>query len=134
MINIHNSFFNRVICHNLLFNKRSRVLKTIMTNISWIRPRTCCSSISLISGRRGSHNSIPIVRHINFDHFTTTVSYNVYLPWWNSNHSYMQHQQIAQFCKKTKLTKETALASTTSPTNTGTNTSTTIAADRKSVV
>ena len=100
-----------------------------MTNISWIRPRTCCSSISLISGRRGSHNSIPIVRHINFDHFTTTVSYNVYLPWWNSNHSYMQHQQIAQFCKKTKRTKETALASTTSPTNTGTNTSTTIAAE-----
>lgn len=94
-----------------------------MTNLSWIRPHTCGSGVSLISGVRGRHNSITTTRNVHCDHFRR-ISYDYYSrPWWNY-HSHMytqqqQQQQIAQFCKKTKKLKETALTNTISPTNTG---------------
>ena len=93
-----------------------------MTNLSWIRPHTCGSGVSLISGVRGRHNSITTTRNVHCDHFRR-ISYDYYSrPWWNY-HSHMytqqqQQQQIAQFCKKTKKLKETALTNTINPTNT----------------
>ncbi len=85
-----------------------------MTNLGWIRCRTCSSSLSMISGgttSRGSHNGIIAnMSNVHGDHFMRRSHiryYRYYRPWINYNqytgtYHYNKQQQIAQFCKKAK--------------------------------
>ena len=88
-----------------------------MTNLGWIRCRTCSSSFSMISSgatSSGSNNGIIIASISNLnggDHLMRRSHfryyYRYYRPWINCNqytgtYHYNKQQQIAQFCKKAK--------------------------------
>ena len=88
-----------------------------MTNLGWIRCRTCSSSFSMISSgatSSGSNSGIIIASMSNLnggDHLMRRSHfryyYRYYRPWINCNqytgtYHYNKQQQIAQFCKKAK--------------------------------